>query len=233
MAAKAGRRRSRKVAIIVISVLAALSIAAAVLVGATLHSKSAVSGKVVLPTGITSPTGPVVVGSPTAATKIDLWEDFRCPACRQFEQNFGKDILTGIKDGKIQVNFHMLSFLTLADRTASRRAANAGFAAYDLGGQDAFLAFHTWAYRNQPEETVDGFFAEDLAALGSTLPVKDVAAYKTAVRNMKFGGFVDTVNNSMQAAGIQGTPTVVVGGKTLDLSKLSPAQVLAAMGLSK
>jgi protein-disulfide isomerase len=233
MAAKAGQRRSRKISIIVTSVLAALLVATAVIVGATLNSAPAASGKVVLPTGITSPTGPVVVGSPTATTKVDLWEDFRCPACRQFEQNFGNDILAGIKAGKIQVRYHMLSFLTFADRSASRRAANAGFAAYDLGGQDAFMAFHSWAYENQPEETVDGFFPNDLAALAATLGVQDTHAYQTAVHDMTFGGFVDTVNESMQVAGIQGTPTVVVGGKTLDLSTLSPTQVLAEMGLSK
>jgi protein-disulfide isomerase len=184
-----------------------------------------------VPSGVTSITAPYVIGSAKAPKTIDLYEDFRCPVCRQFEAAYGDKILSAINSGQLRVRYHMLSFLTATDRSASRRAANAAAVAYNLGGEAAFLKFHTWAYINQPDETVDGFFPEQLAALGSTLGIKDSARYAADVKSIAFGSYVDAVNGAMLKDKINGTPTVRLNGK--DVNWTDPASFIATLGLKK
>lgn len=227
----AGSKRKR--------VLVALSIVATAALGLGIALAVAVSqaglrkdGPVTLPGDVTSKTAPYVIGNAKAPVTLELWEDFRCPACKAFEDALGAKVTEGVKAGKVLVKYHMVSFLTQTDRSASRRAANAAAAAYDLGGGDAFLAFHAWAYKNQPDEFTDGFFSKDLKALASQLGLKDGGAFTGAVDSMKFGGYVDAVNSSMRDAKISGTPTIIINGTVVDLRQTTPAQVLALLGLN-
>jgi protein-disulfide isomerase len=58
--------------------------------------------------------GVVTVSAPAAgstAVTIDLYEDPLCPACAQFEQQFGQQINQAVDDGKLIVNVRMLNFL--------------------------------------------------------------------------------------------------------------------------
>jgi len=227
-AKKAKRGNTTKVAIIAGSFLAGLGIVA--VIALSVFSPSTLGGGST-PKGVENSTAPIVVGSAKAKTTIDLWEDFRCPACRAFEGEVGNQIVAGIESGKIRVRYHMLSFLTPTSREASRRAANASAVAYDLGGQDAFIKFHTWAYANQPDESVDGFFADQLAGLAGELGLKDSVAYSAGVRDMKFANYVDAVNGSMLSNKIQSTPTIFVNGKNVPWANVPVDQLLKNLGL--
>ena len=43
--------------------------------------------------------------------KLDIWEDFQCPVCRNFEAVNGKQIQDWIAQKKVKVVFHVLSFI--------------------------------------------------------------------------------------------------------------------------
>jgi hypothetical protein len=47
----------------------------------------------------------------TGVPVVDIWEDFQCPICQQFEGLNGQYISSLVKDKKATVRFHTLSFL--------------------------------------------------------------------------------------------------------------------------
>ena len=73
---------------------------------------------------------------------IDIWEDFQCPACAQFEALNSTYIESIILEKKAKVIFHPLSFLG----PESIRAANAAACAMD---DNKFLEMHEILYQNQ------------------------------------------------------------------------------------
>jgi protein-disulfide isomerase len=76
---------------------------------------------------------------------IDIYEDFQCPICQQFEALNGKYISSLANEKKAVVRFHSLSFLG----AESVRAANAAACANDEG---KFLDYHLGMYANQPKQ---------------------------------------------------------------------------------
>ena len=43
--------------------------------------------------------------------KLDIWEDFQCPVCQQFEAANGQQIESWINQKKVKVVYHILSFI--------------------------------------------------------------------------------------------------------------------------
>ena len=95
----------------------------------------------------------VVVGDAAAPTTLTFYEDPQCPACQQFESTVNADVNQGIADGKVKVEYRIVSFLDRASTNEySSRAANALFVVADTAGPEAFKKFHDLLYENQPAE---------------------------------------------------------------------------------
>ena len=68
--------------------------------------------------------GLIVMAQPnTTGPTVDLYEDFQCPICKQFEEKSGDLVKRLAGEGKIKVNFHLLGFV---NPEGSVRAAAAG-----------------------------------------------------------------------------------------------------------
>lgn len=156
----------------------------------------------------------------TAETPVvGVYEDFQCPACKQFEENVG-DTLQGFQQsGQAKVVYHVLSFLDdNLGNDASFRAANAAGCAQE---QDTFLAYHDTVYANQPANEGEGYTDEQLIAFGRTANVPDMTAFETCVKDQTYGGWVKLVQANATDNQITGTPTIVVAGEKVDLSSAS------------
>lgn len=57
-----------------------------------------------------SDEGAVTVGNPDAP-KVDVWEDYMCPACKQMEENYGAQLTEAVTAGDLQVTHHYVNFL--------------------------------------------------------------------------------------------------------------------------
>lgn len=172
--------------------------------------------------------GVVVVGLDSAKVKLDLYEDFLCPICGQFEKTYGKAVQQHIVDGNVQARYHMLPLLN--DRSDppgySLDSANAGLCAADAG---KFPAFHQSLYNDQPEEGGRGWDNQQLVKLGQNLGItsKDFA---TCVTSGKYKSLAQAnLDQATNAPYLQqdfgngqkgfGTPTVAVGQKVVDTSQ--------------
>lgn len=170
----------------------------------------------------------VVAGEKTAKVTLDVYEDFLCPICRQFEASYGPDMERRIAEGDLAVRYHMLPLLNERSDPPgySLDSANAGLCAADAG---KFPEFHKALYNAQPEEGSRGWDKQQLATLGRDLGIES-PAFKSCVESGKYDGILqshfDQVRNTeylqQDFGGGQrgfGTPTVANGQKVVDTSK--------------
>ncbi|WP_330260375.1 DsbA family protein [Streptomyces murinus] len=159
----------------------------------------------------------VLVGDPGARMTVRLYEDPRCPVCKEFETAGGGPVLTKwVLRHKAKVEYTMASFLDpRLGGNGSKKAVNALRAALERG---KFAEYHAVLYRNQPAEEVDGFTDARLLQLAGRVKGLRSPSFDAAVRSMKYRGFVNSAESAYAAAGHRdghtgpGTPTAVVNG---------------------
>ncbi|MBX6382790.1 MAG: thioredoxin domain-containing protein [Microbispora sp.] len=158
--------------------------------------------------------GTVVMAQP-GVTKpvVDVYEDFQCPACKQFEETSGSTLKNLAAEGKAKVVYHPITIFTQEPtRSNSLRAASAARCITD-GSQ--WLAFHDELYKNQPQETVTGFTADELIKLGKAAGVT-ASGFDTCVRQERnVAAHQQFSAQTMSAQKLQGTPTIKLDGKEL------------------
>ncbi|MGW1541732.1 DsbA family protein [Streptomyces sp. NPDC002309] len=157
----------------------------------------------------------IVVGDPSAAVVVRLYEDPRCPACEEFETSGAGPELrdaTVLRDAVTE--YTLASFLD--DRvggSGSKKAVNALRAALEEG---RFAEYHKVLYDNQPEESVDGFTDARLLELAGQVDGLRGPAFDSAVKGMKYRAFVTASEKAYERAGGKkepegpGTPTAVI-----------------------
>jgi protein-disulfide isomerase len=205
---KAAERRRRVTIWTSVSVVAVLVIAG--LIGWTTLSgqEKTDAGKLTTPsvavddsTAFAQGTGPVVV---------DLYEDFMCPICHEFENQTGSTIKQMVSQHKITVRYHPVSILDRASNGTEYSTRSAGAAAA-AAVDGKFMQYHDVLYANQPEENTDGLTDAKLIDLGKTVGLGD--SFATAVKDKTYEAWIGKVTDTFSARGFNGTPTIVVAGK--------------------
>lgn len=153
-------------------------------------------------------------GKAGAPAKLTVYEDFRCPACGQFEQGFSKTINQLVDDGKLSADYHLV---TLIDGnlggSGSLNAANAASCAQDAG---KFRAYHDVLYANQPEETDDAFGDKGrLKELAKQVKGLSGGTFDKCVDDGRYDGWVGKSNDAFGKSGHTSTPTVLLDGKNV------------------
>jgi protein-disulfide isomerase len=158
---------------------------------------------------------PVVTGREHAPATLTVYEDFRCPACGQFENHFRSTIRGLEKKGSLKTRYHLVTIIDgNLGGSGSKRAANAALCAQD---RKRFAAFHDALYENQPSEEKDSF--------ASTSRLLDVARkvpglngnedFAKCVRSNRNSGRVNASDAAFKKSGFQSTPTVLLDGKNI------------------
>ncbi len=155
----------------------------------------------------------VTVGKSSAPTTIKLYEDFQCPICNEFEKVAGTKLQQAVADGKIKIDYHMVSFLDRESSTAySSRALNAAMAVLSTAGPDAFLKFHTLAYANQPAEGSAGVPDSTLVDWAVQAGAKE-SEVKPLIDGNVYHQWTVNATDQMSQDGVTGTPTIFINGK--------------------
>ncbi len=157
----------------------------------------------------------ITVGDPAAPLTVHLYEDPRCPVCKEFETTGGAPQLreaTIRREAKTQ--YTLASFLDARlGGTGSRKAVNALRAALDKG---KFAEYHDVLYAHQPAESVDGFTDAYLLKLAGRVPGLRGPDFDSAVKTMKYRTFVTNAQDAYERAGGPqdpegpGTPTAEI-----------------------
>lgn len=193
-------------------------VAVLVLVGALviwMNNTASAPGAVPEGPGINSSTGAVVVGS--GANEVDVWFDFYCPHCQDFEDVYGPTLDELTAAGDVTLNLHpvALSGLNAASGTDfSQRSANA---MYCIATQDADAAFVFSQELLTADVTGAGLTDDELIALAAD---SGVTGIDECVTSRTYVDFVDAQTKLIPAnpSGSQGTPTLVVNGEYVALT---------------
>lgn len=179
------------------------------------------SGSYVAPVGAVENGTGIKVG--TGPVQIDIYEDFICPACGQFEKQTGGTLDQLVSEGKVSVVYHPLAFLDRASSTeySTRASAASGAAAQD----GKFREYAKALFAQQPAEGSAGLSDDQLIQIGRSVGLGD--AFAQAVRDGKYKPWTAHVTDEASGDGVTGTPTVRVGGK--DVQPTTEA-ILAAVG---
>jgi protein-disulfide isomerase len=173
------------------------------------------SGPLLAPTGVQGKDQLAIpVGASDAPSTLTVWEDFRCPACAQFENGLRETIHEQEQAGQIKIEYHLATIIDgNMGGSGSLRAANAAACAQDAG---KFVPYHDVLYQNQPPETQDAFAENStLIELAGKVSGLDTPAFRSCVEEGKHDGWVKKSNTAFQDGGFSGTPTVLLNGESV------------------
>ncbi|MGY1762362.1 DsbA family protein [Geodermatophilus sp. SYSU D00779] len=212
--ARAQERRRRQ-AVVGGVVAAVVVVVAVVVVIAVQSARTSTSPDAAVPANTTDGGTAFAVGPADAPVTVDVYEDFLCPACRQFEAAAGATLAELTAAGTAQVRYHPVAILDRASTDDySTRALNAAAAVADAAGTEAFLDFHDALFAEQPAEggpgLTDARLVELAAEAGATGP--DV---EEAITGLAYADWTREVTDAASRAGVSGTPTVLVDGAPL------------------
>lgn len=164
----------------------------------------------------------VVVGS--GPVTVDIYEDFLCPVCKQFQDTSGATVDQLISEGKIRVVYHPVAYLNRFSTTeySPRSSAASGCAA----DQGRFAEYAKALYDRQPPEGSAGLTDDELIDIGAGVGL-DRDAFGSCVRDGTFKPWTEHVTDTASRNNITGTPTVVVDGQ--QLADRSPEGIRAAV----
>jgi protein-disulfide isomerase len=191
----------------------------------------------VAPPNATSDGKAIVVNPGKAkagAPVVELFFDYQCPVCKQFETAYGSAFASLAESGEIELRYRTMIFL---DRNLNNDASlRAGVAATCADVAGKYSAFHEEVYTNQPETEGAGYTD---ALLRDTIPATvgisgdaltsfqacyDKQSTKAFVTNSDEVGTQDLQAVNKRVA----TPTVHVNGKDLPLSDIAGVEPSAA-----
>ncbi|WP_396290614.1 DsbA family protein [Curtobacterium sp. KT1] len=181
------------------------------------------SGKIVPVETKATPDG----GTPTATKQDDsvanitVYSDYMCPYCNQFETAQMDQIQQWVEDGSATLELHpfnLLDRVSLGSKYSTRSAAAAACVAND--DPDAFLAYNTSLYENQPSESTKGLTNDELASLAKEAGATS-SKVASCITGQHFAGWVaDATNRVMNDPipnssldKVTSTPTIIVNGK--------------------
>jgi protein-disulfide isomerase len=160
---------------------------------------------------------PIVLGSADAPVKLTLYEDFHCPHCAEFEEEFGPVLTAAQNSGKAAVELYPMSFID----SGSAAAANAMACAAEAGFGSAY-------YRGLFANPTLQWNDDQLITLAEQVTAAPSDAFRTCVTTRAHASWVSSISAAAEANGVNSTPTVFLNGTQLDLANLTP-QTLQSM----
>ncbi|HEX5740459.1 MAG TPA: thioredoxin domain-containing protein [Pilimelia sp.] len=155
--------------------------------------------------------------------RVDVYLDYMCPACRQFDEAAGPSLDKLVNDGTATLVVHPIAILdrySQGTNFSSRAAAAAGCAA-DSG---KFTEFTDAMYARQPDENTPGLTDDQIIDIGRGVGLGD--GFASCVRDRTYRGWATHVTDTAGARDVNATPTVLVNGKKIDSD---PTKIAAAV----
>jgi protein-disulfide isomerase len=156
--------------------------------------------------------------------RVDVFIDFLCPYCRQFELSSGTAVARLAADGQASVAYHPMNFLDEASTTSySTRAAAASGCAADQG---RFLDYAHALFVNQPPEGGAGLSDEELVSLAQQAGLSE-ARFAGCVAEAPYLDWPAYVTARATALGVSATPTAMVNRTAVQPDARAIAAVVA------
>jgi len=228
----ADRRRDRTVRIIGAVVVLAV-VVGVVLIGVLGNRKNSptTNANAALPTGVKSPSYGVPFGTATStAPRLDIWEDFQCPICKELEVTNGATVESLAQQGKVQLYWHPATFIEQKfpnSNQSSTRAAYAWGCAIDAGKTQEY---HNGIFAMQSATEGAGYTDTQLLNLAQQVGITGNAftTFQQCYQSAKYLQWTVNSENEFNAKAIPGTPDAFLNGKEITNTVLFDPKALAA-----
>jgi protein-disulfide isomerase len=156
--------------------------------------------------------GPAL-GDPNAPVRIDVYEDFQCPACRSYSEQIENQVVENyVATGQVYYVFRHFPFLD--DGALSKESDQAANASMCAAEQDRFWDYHDILFANWNGENQGAFSDSRLIAFAESLSL-DMEAFNACFEENRYQGEIEADLAAGRRAGVQGTPSVFVQGQLI------------------
>ncbi len=181
-------------------------------------SADALAPSIVVPTVATPsdlPSDARTLGNANAPVTLDVWVDYRCPACQEFAVQTMPELISNyVRPGNLKIVYHDLLVVDAGTGgTESRDAADASRCAADQG---KFWAYTDWLFANQsPTETSGWFTPERLTELANRAGL-DATTFESCFAAGRHDDEIAAESAAGTAAGAIGAPAFFIDGAQFD-----------------
>ncbi|MCA1783322.1 MAG: DsbA family protein [Dermatophilaceae bacterium] len=163
-------------------------------------------------------------GAPT----LDIYEDFRCPACHRAYAVFHPTVSDHADQGKIKLVYHFKAVIDSQTRTdESVRAASSAMCAADAGRfteyHEAIMDDIVASGGQQPEWTPATFTA---AAEQAGITGPELETFDQCVADGSYERYIRSVDEQSARDGVTGTPLYKLNGEDLDFNQVNSPELL-------
>jgi protein-disulfide isomerase len=199
------RRRRRN---LIISIVAVVGVIAAGLIGFSVYQLQKPTSYATPAHASADHTG--IVAS-SGKVEVDLYVDYLCPNCKNFEDSASATLDQLVASGKIKLVYRPIAILDQSTNPSgySTRAGSAAGCAAD-GGR--FLEYTKALYAQQPAEGSAGLTDDQLVQIGTGAGLTS-PSFAQCVRAGRYASWMAHNTDAAAANNVNGTPTVLVAGK--------------------
>ncbi len=164
-----------------------------------------------------------VLGDANAPVTVEVYADFQCPVCGQFDRTTLKDIEDKyVKTNKVKIVFNHYAFIG----DESIRAAEASECA---NAQGKFWEYADTLFNNQAGENQGAFNDANLEKFAQQVGL-DMDKYRTCMQQNTYLSKVQTSTQNGSARGVNSTPTLFINGSTKVAGAISLAKFESIAG---
>ncbi|MDO5501744.1 MAG: thioredoxin domain-containing protein [Actinomycetia bacterium] len=229
-AAKANAQGPNKILIgTVVAIMAIIAVVAGVII-ADRSSRDEVTAQAQVPTLAAGMGEAFAVNSDVTleegAPTLDIYEDFRCPACHQAYAVFHDTVSDLAEQGRIELNYHFKTVIDSRGGDGSLKAASSAMCAADAG---QFQEYHESILDQimvnggqQPNWGPD-YFTQ--AAQQSGITGEQLTAFNECVADGRYDDYITSVNQRSNREGIDSTPQYLLNGERMDFGVINTPEL--------
>jgi protein-disulfide isomerase len=148
------------------------------------------------------------LGDANAPVTVEVYADFQCPICGQFDRGTLKQIEDKyVNTGKVKIVFDHFAFIG----EESTRAAEASECA---NAQGKFWEYADTLFNNQAGENQGAFSDANLEKFAQQVGL-DMTQYRTCMQNNTYLSKVQASTQNGAARGVNATPTIFINGQVV------------------
>jgi protein-disulfide isomerase len=153
---------------------------------------------------------------------VELFFDYQCPICNQFESIYGTALEQLASSGQIDLHYRPMIFLDVNLNNDSSVRAAMGSACADVAGK--YREYHDQIFANQPAKEGDGYTD---AVLRDTIPSlvgltgDKLTSFQKCYDGKLTQAWVQAQDDAGAKEGVTGTPTFKVNGKDVALKEFA------------
>jgi protein-disulfide isomerase len=173
------------------------------------------------------PDGSLVMARPgVTAPVVDIYEDFACPHCGDFDRKHDPMLKQLAVAGRAKIVFRPMVIFGEGNQPAHGNALRAAAALRCVRDGARWLSYQDALYAHQPPSLqTEGYSTEALLLYGADL-VKADDGFASCVKSRRHAESVQKVSRGYISSGLPGTPSVRVDGRTLGSSDIESPEAL-------